>query len=66
MATVCDAPRLKMQTTVAAIQMAAVQKNSDVEGTVVITNTPAELGTFMQQESQRWAAVIEKAGLTTD
>lgn len=58
--------RLKMQTTVAAIQMAAIQKSFDVEGAVVIANTPAEFGAFMQQESQRWAAVIEKAGLTTD
>ena len=58
--------RLKMQTTVAAIQMAAIQKSFDVEGAVVIANTPAEFGACMQQESQRWAAVIEKAGLTTD
>lgn len=52
--------------TVAATQSAAVQKSLDVEGAVVIANTPAEFGAFMQQESQRWAAVIEKAGLTTD
>ena len=52
--------------TVAATQTPAVQKSLDVEGAVVIANTPAEFGAFMQQESQRWAAVIEKAGLTTD
>ncbi|MFO1048860.1 MAG: tripartite tricarboxylate transporter substrate binding protein [Geminicoccaceae bacterium] len=52
--------------TVAATQTAAVQKSLGVEGAVVIANTPAEFGSFMMQESQRWAGVIEKAGLTTD
>ena len=52
--------------TVAATQSPAVQKSLDVEGAVIIANSPAEFGAFMAQESQRWASVIQQAGLTTD
>lgn len=52
--------------TVAAIKTPAVQKSLDIEGAVVVGNTPAEFRTFMAQESQRWAGVIQQAGLTTD
>lgn len=52
--------------TVAAIKTPAVQKSLDIEGAVVVGNTPAEFGAFMAQESQRWAGVIQQAGLTTD
>ena len=52
--------------TVAATQSPAVQKSLDVEGAVIIANSPAEFGAFMAQESQRWASVSQQAGLTTD
>jgi tripartite-type tricarboxylate transporter receptor subunit TctC len=52
--------------TVAAVQSADVQKSLDIEGAVVIGSTPEEFGAFMQSESQRWAELIAKTGLTTD
>lgn len=52
--------------TVAAMQSPDVQKSLDIEGAVVIGSTPEEFGAFMQSESQRWAELIAKTGLTTD
>ena len=52
--------------TVAATKTADVQKSLDIEGAVIIGNTPEEFGAFMQGESQRWATLIAETGLTID
>jgi tripartite-type tricarboxylate transporter receptor subunit TctC len=54
------------EATVAATKTDTVKRSLDVEGAVVIGNTPEEFGTFMQGESQRWAELIKTTGLTTD
>jgi tripartite-type tricarboxylate transporter receptor subunit TctC len=52
--------------TVAGINTPEVQKSLDIEGAVVVGSTPEEFGAFMASESQRWAELIAKTGLTTD
>ena len=52
--------------TVAGINSPDVQKSLDIEGAVVVGSTPEEFGAFMAGESQRWAELIAKTGLTTD
>ena len=52
--------------TVAATKTDTVKRSLDVEGAVVIGNTPEEFAAFMKSESQRWAELIKKTGLTTD
>jgi tripartite-type tricarboxylate transporter receptor subunit TctC len=52
--------------TVAATKTADVQKSLDIEGAVIIGNTPEEFGAFMQGESQRWATLIAETGITID
>jgi tripartite-type tricarboxylate transporter receptor subunit TctC len=52
--------------TVAATKTPDVQKSLDIEGAVVIGNTPEEFGAFMKGESQRWATLIAETGITTD
>jgi tripartite-type tricarboxylate transporter receptor subunit TctC len=52
--------------TVAATKTDSVKRSLDVEGAVVIGNTPEEFAAFMQSESQRWADLIQKSGLTMD
>jgi tripartite-type tricarboxylate transporter receptor subunit TctC len=54
------------EATVAATKTAEVQRSLEIEGAVIIGSTPDEFGTFMQSESQRWAALIEKTGISTD
>ena len=41
-------------------------RSLDIEGAVIIASTPEEFGAFMQGESQRWADLIAKTGITTD
>ncbi len=52
--------------TVAATSTESVKRSLDVEGAVVIGNTPEEFASFMQGESNRWAELIKTSGLTTD
>jgi tripartite-type tricarboxylate transporter receptor subunit TctC len=54
------------EATVAATKTDTVKRSLDIEGAVVIGNTPEEFAAFMQGESKRWADLIQKTGLTTD
>lgn len=54
------------EATVGAINSPDVQRSLDIEGATPVGNTPDEFRLFMKRESERWAKLIQTAGLTTD
>ena len=49
---------------VAAIRDPVIKSRLDQLGVAVIASTPAELGSFLKREMDKWGPVIKEAGIT--
>lgn len=50
----------------AVLRQPAVAKSFESQGMVPASSTPAEFGTLIQKDTQRWAAVVRRGNITAD
>ncbi|MCT8179574.1 tripartite tricarboxylate transporter substrate binding protein [Variovorax sp. CY25R-8] len=50
----------------AVLKSPEVAKSFEAQGMVPASSTPAEFGTLIQKDAQRWAAVVKKGNITAD
>ncbi|MDQ7998985.1 MAG: tripartite tricarboxylate transporter substrate binding protein [Pseudomonadota bacterium] len=50
----------------AVLRQPAVAKSFESQGMVPASSTPAEFGTLIQKDTQRWAAVVKRGNITAD